>query len=120
MKTDDLLRLADALDGLHLKVDQFDMYTWAREEPGCGFAGCAIGWGARLGVLPPGLYITTGGAGESGYPARGASIGVDAIAEAYDIEDRAACELFFADRYADPYDPKLVAERIRLFVAGAA
>lgn len=124
MKTDDLLRLADALDGLHPEGSEFNMYVWGSEEPGCGFAGCAIGWGHRLGVLPEGLTLIAPGVddNEDEYnPAFGDSTSWYAVADAYEITSTVAEHLFDVDGYdvGDP-SPQQVAERIREFVAGTS
>lgn len=107
MNRDALERLADALETAAIPLDQFDMNRWAPNEldrDDCGFAGCAIGWGWKLGKLPEGLdlrlvheWVLPVWQGDE--DAAWNSSSYQAIADAYGISEADAAHLFDPDEY---------------------
>ena len=121
--------LAVALETAPIPADQFDMNRWSDDKldrDACGFAGCAIGWGWKLGKLPDGLelrfvhgWVMPVWQGDEAAAWNGSSY--QSIADAYGISESDAQRLFDPDEYLDEtghldgvrVTTAMVAERIR-------
>jgi hypothetical protein len=92
MNTVKLLELAAALRTIpkhRVASGDFQMGTWS-----CGTRACAIGWGARLGVLPEGLSVEFDIVIDCFIPVYKGKTPAAAVATAYDI-DVPICEYIF-------------------------
>lgn len=117
MNTQALLRLADALEKAEISEGEFAMHVWD-----CDTSACAIGWGRRLGVLPPELRLAFDPVSLQIRPVNletGAS-NMQAVADAFDISMDKARETFAwltASRDYGVNKLPAVIKRIRLLVA---
>lgn len=122
-----LKALTDLLDTVPIK--QFDMDGWQIEaprapshrffgliqtDPGCGFAGCAMGWAAHDAIIP-GLYIEHG---VLKYHHGGLILtNFDAVEAATGLSYEMAVYLFHPKKYqVYPVTPEVVARRLRRFI----
>lgn len=90
MKTQDLLDMARMLDDLP-KIE-FSMERWHLPRP-CGFAACAVGWWC---IKHPSDALKLVPRRMGAYPAMADTVGIDAVAERFDISLRGAVFLFAA------------------------
>ena len=116
-------KLADFLETV--PPEDFDLADWVEREqrdpksilfglvilhPGCGFAGCAMGWAAHSGIFP-GLRLTH----DSDDITYAGLIGFDAIDRLFRIGENQGIFLFHRVRYQGHADPGHVARRLRRF-----
>ena len=118
VQTGRLYQLADFLETV--PPEDFDLRWWRTREPipavrlgrvffrkGCGFAGCAMGWGLYAGLFPEARFDAHGEIvfrGATNYDAVGLLLGITGDFAGY---------LFDEDCYADGATPWRVAQRIR-------
>jgi len=121
MNCERLLRLAECLE-YEVPEERFDIGIWGHGE-GCGFAGCAIGFGIEL--IPEfkqaGFILVEGQTHLAKYlePSYQGKSGLRAVASFFDIAQSEAYKLF--TNYDDIdnvvyISPKGVAQRIKEFV----
>lgn len=138
IEVDKMLQLADFLETV--PVEGFNLFQWtAREErprttsffglierdPGCGYAGCAMGWAAHSGLFE-GLKLVTVPSeirrAHGGIPVHNITykgyLDMDAAAKLFGITARTAYFFFHPQRYETKNGtvPGQVSERLRAFV----
>lgn len=137
VKLDNIYRMADMLD--EVKPWEFDLSRWVSQtpraakkflgllttDPGCGFAGCAMGWAAHQRIFS-GLSLTFSNVYPHGavtYIQNNCSTanGFTAAANIFSISYRSA-EYFFHPQSYSVYSvmevsPAMVAARLRRFAA---
>lgn len=120
-------QLADFLETV--PAEDFDLSLWVSQEemppklaffglierdPGCGFAGCAIGWAAHSGLFP-GLRLSRRKDDDKLTPQYGGATEWRAVAKLLGISERASEFLFSIDMYADDPEPADVCQRLRRY-----
>lgn len=117
MNTQALLRLADALEKAEISEGEFAMHVWD-----CDTSACAIGWGRRLGVLPPELRLAFDPLSLRIRPVNleTGRMNMEAVADAFDISKDEASGVFAWTTWPRDWDANklpAVIKRIRLLVA---
>lgn len=92
------------------KVRKTLLFGLIQTDPGCGFAGCAMGWAAYKGMFP-------GLAFDSGFRlVYNGTRNWAAVMTLMGINQNVAVFLFHPDKYKVKATPQMVASRIRRFV----
>lgn len=118
-----LLKLADFLE-TKVPPERFNLHTWAEGhgflEGKCGTFGCAIGWAASIPAFKrAGLRLYAACGDDLHQIQFGEREDYPAVEAFFHLNVRASRRLFSSASYklGDSTPPKLVAQRIRKFVA---